>query len=79
MTMIKLNSLLQSFDSLHKCNSKSYMFIMLLKDGRIVDVMEYNAHYSKVQDYKFYDVTKMYEPIMEDIGIIYRIAIQEPV
>lgn len=77
--MIKLNSLLLSFDSLHKCNSKSYMFIMLIKDGRIVDVMEYNAHYSKVQEYKFYDVVKMYEPIMEDLGIQYRIAIQEPV
>jgi len=77
--MIKLNSLLLSFDSLHKCNSKSYMFIMLMKDDRIVDVMEYNAHYSKVQEYKFYDVVKMYEPIMEDVGIQYRIAIQEPV
>lgn len=76
--MIKLNSILLSFDSLHKCNSKSYMFIMLMDDGRIVDIMEYNAHYSKVQDYKFYDVVKMYEPIMEDVGIQYRVAIQKP-
>lgn len=77
--MIKLNSLLLSFDSLHKCNSKSYMFILLIKEGRIIDVMEYNAHYSKVQEYKFYDVVKMYEPIMEDLGIMYRIVIKEPV
>ena len=77
--MIKLNSLLLSFDSLHKCNSKAYMLIILMEDDRIVDVMEYNAHYSKVQDYKFYDVVKMYEPITEDTGIMYRIAIREPV
>lgn len=78
--MTKLNDVLMSFDSLHKCNGKSYMLIFLMDDdNKIIDVCEYNIHYDKVvKAYSFYDVVTMYEPQMESYGIQYRVAIKEP-
>lgn len=73
-----LNDFIEAYETLHKYNKKSVLIVILVDHNlRPTNVLEYNCDKEAFTEHiRSLPVRTIYEPDMEEIGIIYQCVVQ---